>query len=203
MWWQYLLVFIFTILFDIVPFPLPPAFTVIVFLQITYDLNIWLAIVIGVTGSLIGRYLLTLYIPGVSGRIFTKAKNDDVEFLGKKMKQKGLKGQAFILLYSLLPLPTTPLFIAGGMAKLGPQFLIPPFVIGKFISDTVAVLLGRYVAVNTEGIVKGVVSWKSITGLCLGLIMIIMLIFIDWQASFIQKKLIFKFNVWKQKKKSK
>src|SRR4030095_3901713 len=173
--------FICTMLVDIVPIPLPPAFTIIIFLQLTYDLEIWPTIIIGVVGSCLGRYLLTLYIPHVSGKIFTRAKNEDVHYLGKKMKQKGWKGQAFILLYSLLPLPTTPLFIAGGMAKLGPQFLIPPFIIGKFISDTGAVLLGRYVAVNTEGIVRGVVSWKSITGLCLGLLMIIMLIFIDWQ----------------------
>jgi membrane protein YqaA with SNARE-associated domain len=197
MWWQYLLVFLCTILFDIVPLPLPPAFTVIIFLQITYDLEIWPTIFIGVAGSIIGRYVLTLYIPKVSGRIFTRAKNEDVQFLGKRMKKKGWKGQAFILLYSLMPLPTTPLFIAGGMAKLGPLFLIPPFVIGKFLSDTAAVFLGKYVAENTEGIIHGMVSWKSILGTVLGLVMIFALLFVDWRSIFMGKKLKFKFNIWK------
>ena len=199
MWWQYMLVFLCTILFDIVPFPLPPAFTAIIFLQITYDLNIWAAIVIGVAGSIIGRYILTLYIPYVSGRIFTRAKNDDVRFLGRKMKQKGWKGQAFILLYSLMPLPTTPLFIAGGMARIGPMFLIPPFIIGKFISDTAAVFLGEYVAKNTQGmILEGIVSWKSISGLVLGLLMIFALLFVDWQTLFTRKKLRIRFNILKR-----
>ena len=196
MWWQYLLVFLCTILFDIVPLPLPPAFTVIIFLQLTYDLQIWPAIFIGVAGSIIGRYILTLYIPKVSGKIFTRAKNEDVQFLGKRMKQKGWKGQVFILLYSLMPLPTTPLFIAGGMAKLGPLFLIPPFVIGKFLSDTAAVFLGKYVAENAEGIIHGMVSWKSITGTVLGLVMIFALLFVDWRSIFMEKKLKFKFNIW-------
>ncbi|MEP6646369.1 MAG: hypothetical protein ABJC12_04720 [Saprospiraceae bacterium] len=196
MWWPYLLVFLCTILFDIVPFPLPPAFTVVIFLQITYDLNIWLAIVLGVVGSCIGRYVLTLYIPKLSARIFKKSKNQDIQYLGKKMKQKGWKGQFFILLYSLMPLPTTPLFIAGGMARIGPAFLIPPFVIGKFISDTIAVLIGKYVAENSEGILEGMVSWKSIMSLALGLIMTFVIFFLDWKSIFIDKKLKFKFDIW-------
>ena len=68
MWWQYALVFLGTLLVDIVPFPLPPAFTVMVFLQILYDLNIWAVIAIGVVGSIVGRYVLTLYIPKLSGK---------------------------------------------------------------------------------------------------------------------------------------
>ena len=141
---------------------------------------------------------MTLYIPKVSSRIFTAAKNKDVRFLGKKMKQKGWKGQAFILIYSLMPLPTTPLFIAGGMAHIGPAFLIPPFVVGKFISDTAAVLLGKYVANNAQEIVHGIVSWKSISGLVLGCMMIFAILFVDWTTLFIKKKLKIKFNIWKK-----
>ena len=120
MWWQYLLVFIGALLFDVAPFPFPPAFTIMVFLQIMFDLNIWWVIVIGVAGSILGRYILTLYIPLLSGKFFKRSKNEDVEFLGKKMKEKGWRSQLVIIAYSLLPLPTTPLFLAGGMAKIKP-----------------------------------------------------------------------------------
>src|SRR5665811_1453759 len=107
MWWQYLLVFIGALLFDVVPFPFPPAFTIMVFLQITFGLNIWVVIVVGVAGSILGRYILTLYIPLLAGRIFKRSKNEDVQFLGKKMKEKGWRSQMVIIAYSLLPLPTT------------------------------------------------------------------------------------------------
>src|SRR5437868_735029 len=110
MWWKYLLVFIGALIIDVSPIPLPPAFTIMIFLQIKFHLEIWLVIVIGVVGSILGRYILTLYIPKVSDGIFKQAKNEDVQFLGSKLREKGVKSQLFIILYSLMPLPTTPLF---------------------------------------------------------------------------------------------
>ena len=81
MWWQYLLVFVGALLVDVSPFPLPPAFAVMILLQAKFDLEIWLVIIVGVGGSVLGRYVLTLYIPRLSGKYFKKAKNDDAEFL--------------------------------------------------------------------------------------------------------------------------
>lgn len=197
MWWHYLLVFIGSFLFDVVPVPLPPAFTIMIFFQITYELSIWLVVAVGVAGSILGRYLLTLYIPHLSGKIFRKAKNEDVEFLGNKMKEKGWKGHLFVLLYCLLPLPSTPLFLAAGMAKLKPIYIIPAFFVGKMVSDISAVLLGKYASENTADLLHGALSWKSITGLVLGLLLIFALLFIDWRTLIQKKKLTFKFKILK------
>src|SRR5262249_14595882 len=135
---------------DVAPFPLPPAFTIMIFLQIYFKLEIWAVIVLGVAGSIMGRYLLTLYIPKVSGRLFKPAKNEDVQFLGKKMKENKWKGLLAVLIYSFLPLPTTPLFVAAGMARLKPYLILAAFIIGKTTSDTIAVFTGKYAAENTE-----------------------------------------------------
>lgn len=197
MWWQYLLVFTGALLFDIVPFPFPPAFIIMVFLQIKFGLNIWLVIVIGVVGSILGRYILTLYIPFLAGRIFKPSKNEDVQFLGKKMKEKGWKSQIVILAYSLLPLPTTPLFLAGGMAKLRAVNIIPAFFIGKFTSDSIAVHLGKYASENTASMMDGALSWKSITSLVLGLLLVCSLLFIDWRSLIQEKKFQLNFKIWK------
>ena len=197
MWWYYLLVFIGAFLFDVVPFPFPPAFTIMIFLQIMFDLNIWWVIVIGVAGSILGRYILTLYIPFLAGKIFKRTKNEDVEFLGKKMKEKGWRSQMVIIAYSLLPLPTTPLFLAGGMAKLKPLYIIPAFFIGKFISDAVTVHLGKYASEHTKSILEQASSWKSITSLVAGLLLICALLFIDWRSLIQKKKFQMKFKIWK------
>ena len=109
-----MLVFFGAFLFDVVPFPFPPAFTIMVFLQIVFDLNIWMVIIVGVAISILGRYVLTLYIPIIASKIFKPAKNEDVQYLGKILKEKGWKSQLVIVSYSLLPLLTTPLFIAAG-----------------------------------------------------------------------------------------
>jgi membrane protein DedA with SNARE-associated domain len=197
MWWQYLLVFVGAFLFDVVFFPFLPAFTIIVFFQIMFGLNIWLVIVIGVIGSILGRYILTLYIPLMAVRIFKKSKNEDVQFLGKKMKEKGWRSQIVIIAYSLLPLPTTPLFLAGGMAKIKPLYIIPAFFIGKFISDAISVHLGKYAAEHTYSLMQDALSWKSITSFVLGLLLLSALLFIDWRVLIQKKKFQLKFKIWK------
>ena len=197
MYLKYLLVFISAMIVDIVPLPLPPAFVVMIFLQIEFNLNVWIVIVVGVAGSILGRYILTLYIPKIAGKIFNPAKNEDVQFLGKKMKEKGWKSQMAILTYSLLPLPTTPLFIAGGMTKMKPYLIIPAFFVGKFISDTIAVLAGEYAALHSTKIIEGSISWESISGLLLGILLIAALLFIDWRTWLQQKKFKINFKIWK------
>jgi membrane protein DedA with SNARE-associated domain len=196
MWWQYACVFLGCLLVDIVPLPLPPAFTVMILFQVLYDLNIWVVLALGVAGSIIGRYLLTLYIPLASTKLFRKATNDDVSFLGSRIK-RGWRGQVFILVYSLMPLPTTPLFIAGGMSKMKPAYILPGFVIGKIISDTATVLLGDYAAKNAGDVVHGMGSPKSIAGFALGLLLVLALLFIDWRTLLQKKKLKFHFHFWK------
>ena len=197
MWWHYLLVFLGAFVFDVVPFPFPPAFTIMVFLQIVFGLNIWAVIAIGVAGSILGRYVLTLYIPFIAGKIFNPAKNEDVQFLGGVMKSNGWKSQIVIIAYSLLPLPTTPLFVASGMAKMKPLYIIPAFFIGKFISDAILVHLGKFGTENAESILLGAISWESISSLALGLLLISALLFIDWRSLIQKKKFNLNFRIWK------
>jgi membrane protein YqaA with SNARE-associated domain len=195
--WRYVLVFLGAFLFDVVPFPFPPAFTIMVFLQIYFDLNIWMVIFVGVAGSILGRYILTLYVPHIAGSIFKPAKNEDVQYLGKVLKNKGWKSQLIIIAYSLLPLPTTPLFVAAGMANLRPLYIIPAFFVGKFTSDTILVHLGKYGTENTEKILQGAFSWQSFLSMGLGLLMISALLFIDWRSLIQRKEFRLNFKIWK------
>ncbi|MFN7675271.1 hypothetical protein [Flavobacterium sp.] len=197
MWWQYALVFLGAFLFDVVPFPFPPAFTIMVFLQIVFDLNVWLVILIGVAGSIFGRYVLTLYIPSIAGNIFNPDKNEDVQFLGVVLKKKGWKSQLIIIAYSLLPLPTTPLFVAAGMAKLRPIYIIPAFFVGKFTSDTVLVHFGKYSTENAEKMLQGAFSWQSFLSMSFGVLMLSALLFIDWRSLIQKKEFKVNFRIWK------
>ncbi len=197
MFTRYFLVFICSMAVDIVPLPLPPAFVLMIFFQIYFNLNLWTVIFVGVAGSILGRYILTLYIPYVAKRLFKPSKNADVQFLGAKLKEKGWKSQVAIITYSLMPLPTTPLFIASGMAKMKPLFIIPAFIVGKFTSDMLAVLMGKYAAENTPSIMSGIISWKSISGLSLGLLLLTALLFIDWRTLLQDKKFTLNFKIWK------
>ena len=144
-----------------------------------------------------GRYMLTLYIPLLAGRFFKQSKNEDVQFLGKKMKEKGWRGQAVIVAYSLLPLPTTPLFVAGGMAKINAVYIIPAFFVGKFTSDTITVHLGKYASEHAKDMIEGALSWKSLASLVVGLLLLCALLFIDWRSLIQKKKFQLNFKIWK------
>jgi membrane protein YqaA with SNARE-associated domain len=168
-------------------------------LQIMFGLNIWAVIALGVTGSIIGRYLLTLYIPYLSEKVLRPAKIEDVQYLGRQMEKKKWSAMGGVLFYSLLPLPTTPLFIASGMARVRPLFVILPFTIGKTISDTAAVLMGTYAAEHTALLASGFVSWKSVTGLTAGLLLVMAFVFIDWRALLQHKRLRLRFDIFRRK----
>ena len=195
MWWQYLLVFVGALLFDIVPFPFPPAFTIMIFLQIIFRLNIWLAIITGVIGSVLGRYILILYTPLIAHKYINKSKNEDIQFLGTKMKENKWKGQIIVLAYSLLPLPTTPLFLAAGMSKLNAKYIIPTFLVGKFTSDALALHAGKYASENAHNIMQNALSWKSIIGFLFCLFLIFCILFVDWRSLIQKKKLVWKFKI--------
>jgi membrane protein DedA with SNARE-associated domain len=197
MWWQYLLVFVGALLFDIAPFPFLPAFTIMLFLQVVFHLDVWSVIVVGLVGSVLGRYILILYVPRIASKYLKLSKNRDIQFIGDKMNENKWKGQMVILAYSLLPLPTTPLFLTAGISKINAKYIIPWFVIGKFISDSIALHAGKYAAENTESIIKNVLSWQSIASLALSALLLFCLFFIDWRTLIQKNKFVLNFKIWK------
>jgi membrane protein DedA with SNARE-associated domain len=197
MWWAYALVFLGATMVDITPFPLPPASTLMIFFQVSFGLPVWPVIILGVAGSVLGRFILTLYIPVIANMVLSDSKNKDIRFLGEKIKTGGLKAQLFILFYTLLPVSSTPLFIAAGIAKVKPYYLIPAFITGKFISDGMAVFMGDYAVANSENILNGIISLESVIALLFFLLLIFCLLFIDWRSLIQRNKLRFRFNIWK------
>ncbi len=200
MWWQYALVALGSFLVDASAIPLPPAFTIMIFLKAQYDLNIWVVVALGVGFSILGRYVLTLYIPKLSGRFVKRTKQKDVDAIAGKLKKDGWGGFVFVLLYCLLPLPSTPLFLAAGIAKVPPVRIIPAFFIGKFASDLAYVLLGDYALANTQDVLSDLFSVKSILSLVVGLAMVFAVLFVDWTTLLQEKKLTFRFNIWSKGK---
>ncbi len=197
MWLGYILVFCGALIVDITPLPLPPAFTVMIFFQIEFDLSIWPVIFIGVAGCAIGRLMLSYYIPVIAKWVLKPEKNEDIRLLGERIGTGGIKAQLFILLYTLLPLSSTPLFIASGIARIRPLYIIPAFVAGKFISDSIAVIIGKYAIENADSLLTNAISWQSGTALLLFLLVMFALLFIDWRTLIHQHKFHFKFNIWK------
>ena len=193
----YLWAFLIGVGFDLVPIIGPPVWTGLVLLVMKFDANPWLVLACGVPGSVLGRYLLSLYTPWLSKKIIKKRKSDEFEFVGRKLKQKLWQSWTFVLIYSLSPLPTTPLFSAAGLAKINPVQILPAFFIGKFISDAVMLMTGKEAFSSLAELFQGTASAKGIITAVISVLVICGFLFLDWRQLIQRKKLRLSVHIWK------
>ena len=78
--------FLAALVTDLIPVVGPPVWTVMVFMLVKFDLNPWLVLAVGVPGSVLGRYLLSLYVPKLLGKVIKQTKRDELEYVGGKLK---------------------------------------------------------------------------------------------------------------------
>src|SRR5664280_1080772 len=194
---MYGVVFLAALAVDIIQLLAPPAWTIAVFLLVKFRLNPFIVLLLCASGSTLGRYLMSLYIPRFAGLFIKRRKTDDLEFLGKKLSQSLWQSWLFVFIYAVTPLSTTALFMAAGVAKVKPSHTLPPFFCGKFLSDAIMIFTGLYAANNFKNIVNSIYSPKAIVMLALGLVVIAWFLFLDWRALLQQKKFKFNFKIWK------
>jgi hypothetical protein len=131
-----------------------------VFFLVKFHLNPWVVVVMGVSGSTLGKYIFSLYVPKIADQLIKRRKREELEFMGKKLNQKLWQSWLFVFIYTLTPLSTTVLFTAAAIAKVKAGRTVPPFFFGKFVSDAVLIFTGRYAVLNLTEIVHGAFSAK-------------------------------------------
>jgi membrane protein YqaA with SNARE-associated domain len=194
----YFAAFAAALLVDTVPVFAPPAWTVLAFIIVKWNPNPWAIIAAGAVGSVIGRYILTLYMPRVSARIFRRSENDNLSFLGKKLGARFWHANTFVMLYAISPLSTTALFTAAGMAEVNPWNILPGFAIGKFLGDAWVLFTAKVTAEEATDLLHGKMSWQTGLTAAAGLLLISGVLFIDWRELLGRKKLRLNFAIWKQ-----
>src|SRR3954468_7139114 len=196
--WAYLLVFFAALAVDTIPVFAPPAWILLVGLLVKFKLNPWLTVATGVTGSTIGRYLLTLYIPKVSSRLVNRQEDANLHYIGTKIVKAKWSSSIFVFLYTLTPLSTTALFTAVAMARIKRPFhILIPFFFARLITDGVLLFSGKYASANLSDLLHGEANWKSIVTLVAGLLIIRVFLFVDWRQLLAHRKLRFRFKILK------
>jgi membrane protein YqaA with SNARE-associated domain len=195
--WPYVAMFFLALATDLIPVIGPPVWTVMVFMVVKFDLNPWLVLAVGVPGSVAGRYGLSLYAPWFFGKVIKQSKSDELKFAGSRLKGSLWRSWLFVVLYSLLPLSTTALFSAAGLARIKPLQILPPFFIGKFVSDAVMLFSGSFAIHDSVDLVYGTFSWKGITTMVAGLVVLAAFLFLDWRLLLEKKQLRWNFHIWR------
>jgi membrane protein YqaA with SNARE-associated domain len=195
--WPYLLVFLAALAVDTIPIFAPPAWILLVVLLVKFKLNPWLTVAIGVTGSTIGRYILTRYIPKVSSSIVNRQEDANLRYIGSKIGKAKWSSAIFVFFYTLTPLSTTALFTAVAMARIRPWHILVPFFLGRLVTDGVLVFSGKYASGNLSGLLHGQANWKTVTTLIAGLLVIAAFLFVNWRQLLEHKKLRFRFRIFR------
>jgi hypothetical protein len=151
----------------------------------------------GTCGTVSGRYVFSQFIiPWLGDKTLGKTKKADLTFLGKKLSGRTWSVFFFVFLYSLLPLSTSALFTAAGLAKVKKILIFPAFFLGNYIGDAIYLISGKYVITSTAQMYKGSLSGRNIALMVAGLGIISLMIFIDWRTLLEKKKLHFKWKFW-------
>src|SRR3954467_12211852 len=195
--WPYLLVFFAALAVDTIPIFAPPAWILLVVLLVKFKLNPWLTVIIGVTGSTIGRYILTRYIPKISSRLVNRREDANLRYIGSKIGKAKWSSAIFVFLYTLTPLSTTALFTAVAMARTQPWHILAPFFLGRLITDGVLVFSGKYASANLADLLHGEANWKTLVTVIAGLLILSAFLFVDWRQPLLRKKLRFRFKILK------
>ena len=195
--WMYLAVFLSALAVDLIPVIAPPAWTLMVFFLVKFHLNPWVLLVAGVSGSTLGRYIFSLYVPKIADMLIKRHKREELEFMGKKLSQKLWQSWLFVFIYTLTPLSTSALFTAAAIAKVKAGRMLPPFFAGKFVTDAVLIFTGRYAVLNLTGLMHGAFSAKGILIIVATLVVTGGFLFVDWRALLETKQFKFNFRIWK------
>ena len=193
----YVLMFLAALATDLIPVIGPPVWTVMVFMLVKFDLNPWLVLAVGVPGSVLGRYGLSLYVPRFFSKVMKQRKTDELAFAGGKLSGSLWRSWLFVLLYSLLPLSTTALFSAAGLARIKPFKILPPFFVGKFVSDAVMLFSGRYALQTAVDPLHGIFTPKGIVLLAVSVLVLAGFLFLDWRVLLEERKLKVEFRIWR------
>ncbi len=138
-----------------------------------------------------------MIIPWLGRKTLGRDKEADLRYLGKRLTQKGWAAFLFIFLYSLLPLSTTALFTAAGLARVRKIFVLPPFFLGNLIGDGFLLVSGKATVRSVGDLFKGSWSVKDIGIMAVGLLVVLALLVVDWRTLLQKRTLKWNWTFWK------
>lgn len=165
---------------NIIPAFAPPTWLVLSYFHVTSPQNFLLLILLGVTASTAGRYVLAKFSGKLFVRFASEKKKKEIDLIKEKLQKKSTAKFMLSFIFSLGPLPSNAFFIAVGSTKLK----LKEFLLGFFAGRTISYLFLVY----TSGVLfssfgdqlAGDTSLVTLGVEIIGVIAIIAFFLIDW-----------------------
>lgn len=173
---------------NVIPAFVPPTWLLLGVYKVNHaELNIVLLAAVGVLGSALGRYVMYKYSKFFSKYVSKKEKRNLSYF--KKFVGKGDLGlYVGTFLYSLSPLPSNFLFISFGLSGVNLVPVMLGFCLGRLISYILLVGVSfKTFAYFSVFFNIGEAKWAADV---IGVILAILIIFVDWEKVYLKTKRI-------------
>lgn len=135
---SYLILFLITAGFAMVPLPLFPSWVVVAYLVVEFDLRLWLAILLGAAGTALGRVILVAVSRVAGHRMLGRWSQQNLDYLHRKIE--GAAGDLGIaVLLGASPPPAGVLFILAGLMRVQLWLVAISVFVGRTIGYWISV----------------------------------------------------------------
>ncbi|MDQ6603821.1 MAG: hypothetical protein M3Z19_13955 [Chloroflexota bacterium] len=177
-----LIAWLTTFLINIVPFFMPPTWTVLAFFRIHDHVPIWLLTPGGALCATAGRCVLAVATRHLGTRILPARERQNVARLGSFLARKRWT-YVGVLFYAFGPIPSPHLFIAAGLVGADLRLIAAAFFVGRLVSYTALVAGASAVAERLGPLfVRQFGSGFALVGPITAVLMVMLLVKIDWQS---------------------
>jgi hypothetical protein len=141
-------------LINVIPWFAPPTWVLLLLFTAIFGLPPAPVILIGVSAATLGRVVLYQISSKYLFRFLSTKSRQNVSFLGKFLNSRRGLSIPMFLVYTLSPVSTSELFIAGGISHFSLSVLLVCFVIGRSVSYSFWVINSHSFAEHALHILK-------------------------------------------------
>jgi hypothetical protein len=190
---SYAIAFLIALGLNLLPVFTPPTWTVLAFFRVRWGLDVWILALVGAAAAAGGRFILAKTASWMV-RFLPKKYVENVDYLRARLEKKEAAVTGFTLLYAMvLPISSSQLFVAVGLARLKLTFIVPAFFVGRFVSYAFLSYSAGLVAARLDVVFsKYYGNGLVIVAEGLSILLLWVLVKIDWRTLFEKRKIKFR-----------
>lgn len=180
--------------FALIPLPLFPSWIVVAYMVVEYDLRLWLAIVVGALGTMVGRVGLVAISRVAGERMLGRWSRGNLEYLhGKLETAAGNLGVGVLLAAS--PPPAGVLFIVAGLVRVQLWLVAVSVFIGRVVGYAISVGGASLAAAALADQLRGSLGpWAAVIAIAIVVGVLLVFVRLDYRTLFEEHRLRWNFR---------
>ena len=176
-----ILLAIFVYVINVVPFLMPPTWTILAFFYINFHPPFIPVIVVGAAAATLGRITLYFISKKYFRFFFSEKSLKNYSSLGKFVTKNEKFSIPIFISYAFFPISSNYVYIAAGLAEINIKILASSFFVGRLISYSFWVAASHFAVTRIEDIFSSHINnIGAIIVEVVGLLIVVVIGRINW-----------------------